>query len=386
MTWFACYVTLRFGLNARNQGFEASLFHPDFGNEVVLGRIFIDPQRVRFVSDGFSDEIPAEQVEVTLERNGRRIYFSDPSRPELKIFTSDQSILANPLIRQCQPVWSQLAGAVGRRELSSRLRLTAYFVVACVLLTLTGSWVLGVMVRSVAKQVPPEWEQKFGDEEMAMVRKKFRFADDTNLTAHIATLAAPLIAVLPPQNRDLKFYVVDYDLPNAFALPGGHIVVTTALLDMVDRDRPEQLLGVLAHEMAHITQKHHVRKVLSAAGPVAVFGVFLQGHSALMNVLAGGSGLIVVQGFSKQYETEADSVGWDYLVAADIDPHGMIEVFEKLRSFQRNTPGLVTLPEVFEGHPALDKRIALLERKAKKLPATGYLQLDSIDWTGRKTR
>jgi predicted Zn-dependent protease len=235
-------------------------------------------------------------------------------------------------------------------------------------------------VRLAVNQVPAEWEKKFGDKEMAELQTKFHFDDDSNRIARLAALAAPLIQVLPRDKRDLKFYIMDEEMPNAFALPGGQVVVTEGLLDLVDADRPEQLLGVLAHELAHVTQRHHVRKVVSAAGPVVLFGVLFHSRSGAMNVLSIGSGLLVVQGFSKEYETEADSVGWDYLVAAGIDPRGMIETFEKFRSYKSNRNGVVLgLPEAFASHPALDKRIAHLEQKAKKLPLKVFIRVEPVD-------
>lgn len=363
-------------MNANNQGFEASLFLPEFGNEVVRGQIFIDRQTVRFVADGLSEEIPAHLVKVTLEEGGERVYFTDPRRPELTIFTADQSVLEAPTTWQCETIRSQVTQTLGRRELWRRLRITAYFIAGCVLAVMIASWVFGQIVRSAARRMPPGWEQKFGEKEMVEVQKLFLVEDDSNRVAQIAAAAAPLIAVLPPDQRNLKFYIVDTDMPNAFALAGGQIVVTKGLLDMVDR--PEQLLGVLAHEMAHITQKHHARKVITAAGPRVVFGFFLRSRSGLMNVLTIGSGILVAQGFSKEYETEADEVGWDYLVKARIDPRGMIEMFEKFRSWM-GARNLVRLPEAFESHPDLQKRIALLERKAKKLPGMQFQELPPFE-------
>lgn len=363
-------------MKANNQGFDASLFRPEFGNEVVHGKIFVEHESVRFVAEGFSQEIPAHLLVVSLEENGERVYFTDPRCPESKIFTPDQSILEDRTTWQCEAIRSQVSKTLGRRELLRRVRITAYFLAACVMVVMAASWIFGAMVRSIAKRVPPAWEQKFGDEAMTDVRRKFQFEDDSNRVVQIAAAAAPLIEVLPPDQRDLKFYIVDTDIPNAFALPGGHVVVTKGLLDMVDR--PEQLLGVLAHEMAHVTQKHFARKALTAAGPVAVFGVFLHSSSGLVNVLAIGSGLLVIQGFSKEYESEADAVGWDYLVKARIDPHGMIEVFEKFKAWEI-AHGAIELPEAFESHPALEKRIAVLEGKAKKLRGMQFQELPPFE-------
>jgi predicted Zn-dependent protease len=97
-----------------------------------------------------------------------------------------------------------------------------------------------------------------------------------------------------------------------------------------------------------------------------------------MAALAGGSALLVQQSFSQEYEKEADDVGWKYLVAANIDPRGMIDIFRKLKvaELAGNEPRL--LPKAFESHPDLDKRIARLEAKWKHLPRkTGYIQLSA---------
>jgi predicted Zn-dependent protease len=368
-------------LNTNTQGFDASLFRPEFGNEVVHGKIFIDRDTVRFVAEGFSEEIPANLVKVTLEKDGSRVYFTDPRRPESQIFTPDLSILENPATWKCETIRSQVTSTLGHRELMRRLRITAYFLVACVLVVMIASWIFGAITRSVARRVPASWEQKFGEETLARVRKRFEFEDDSNRVAQIAAAAAPLIEALPPDQRNLKFYIVETDIPNAFALPGGHVVITTGLLNMVDR--PEQLLGVLAHEMAHVTQKHFAQKAISAAGPIAVFGVFLHSDSGLMNALTIGSGLLVVQGFSKEYETEADEVGWDYLVKARIDPRGLIEMFQKFQSWQ-SARVMIRLPEAFESHPALEKRIANLERRARKLRTTEFRKLEPFDLNASK--
>src|ERR1019366_1791783 len=92
--------------------------------------------------------------------------------------------------------------------------------------------------------------------------------EDSNEVAQLTDLAAPLVQALPAGQRDLKFYISDDPEPNAFALPGGHVVVNTGLLQMADQ--PEELLGVLAHELAHQTKRHAMRRNIAAAGPLVI--------------------------------------------------------------------------------------------------------------------
>jgi predicted Zn-dependent protease len=146
-------------------------------------------------------------------------------------------------------------------------------------------------------------------------------------------------------------------------------------------ETPEELLGVLAHEIAHETQRHVIRHRIAAAGPLVIFGVFMHSRNGAGNLLAIGSGLMVYQGFSKEYETEADDVGWKYLVAANIDPRGMISTFRKLKAEEDGMGFSHVMPEAFASHPALAKRIARLEGKWKKLgQKANFLELAPVTW------
>jgi beta-barrel assembly-enhancing protease len=369
---------IRPGLNEINQGFAASLFHPDSGNEVVNGRVFLDRWKLQFRSDSVSEEIPMETMEVEFEEDGSRIYFKDPARPGLSIFTSDQTILKHPAMRHASQAQAQLTTVLGRRETNRALRLTAYFIVFCIAATWFCSVSLSFMVRTIASWVPMAWEEKFGEEQIAKLRGEGRLIDDTNKVAQLAALAQPLIKVLPENRRNLKFYILDNDEPNAFALPGEYVVVHKGLLEMVDT--PEQLLGVLAHELAHETQRHVIRHRIAAEGALAVFGVFIHGRRASGGLLGMGSGLLVSQDFSRSYESEADAVGWKYLVAANINPRGMIEVFNKLKA-QEDGMGFRLIPKSLASHPALSQRIAVLENKWKKLDhKVGFEELSPLPW------
>lgn len=368
------------GLNEINQGFEASLFHPDFGNEVVQGRIFLDRWKLHFRSESVSEEVAMELVEVEFEKGSGRIYFNDPTRPELKIFTLNSSILRHPAIRQSENVRNQVDSVVRQRDASRALKLTLYFAIGCVVATWFVSASLSFMVRAIADRVPMEWEDHFGQARIDEFRKEGLLVDDSNEVAQLAAVAAPLIQVLPENRRNLKFFILDDPEPNAFALPGGYVVVHSGLLEITDT--PEELLGVLAHELAHETQRHTIRKMISAAGPILIFGVFLHSRNGAGNLLALGSGLMVFEGFSQEYETEADDVGWKYLVAANIDPRGMIQTFEKLKATEDEL-GMEhhRISHAFASHPALTKRIARLQRKWKRLNRdSGFLELPPVTW------
>jgi beta-barrel assembly-enhancing protease len=371
-------------VSVTGQGFKASLYHPDLGNEVVEGTLFVDHYRLRFRSESLSEEIPAERLAVTHDEDGERIRFEDSARPGLEIVTFDAAVLEHCALPQLERARAELSELAGRRELWRRLRLTGYFLAGCVLVVWLFTWVTGAMVRSLANAVPPEWEQSYGASCLKELQGEGRPDTYSNQVAALAALAVPLLGPVPLGNTTAKFYIVEDPMPNAFALPGGYVVVNTGLLDM--SERPEELLGVLAHELAHVTQKHHARKIIDASGPLLVFGLFLHSRSGLLNVLTEGSGLMMIQGFSKELETEADETGWRYLVAANIDPRGMVSMFRKLEESE-GQKGRRQVPEAFASHPALQKRIARLESKWKKLPhKDGFLALTNPVPTVRAPR
>jgi Zn-dependent protease with chaperone function len=349
------------------------LFHPGLGNEVVGGRVLIDHRALTFQSEAATLNIPIGQLVVELGDDDGRIYFRDKKFPNLRIFTNDDSILQDrrfPLIRE------QLERSMTRKEIVRRLRITAYVAAGCIFWGWLGVWATGAMVRSLVAKVPPEWEQKFGDRQVAALKSGGLLLDDSNRVAQLTGLAAPLLSVVP-HGTEFKFHIVAAGYPNAFALPGGHIVVTSGLLNLADN---MELAGVIAHESAHLTLRHHARKIISSAEPVLIFGIFLHSRDRLFNWLSADSGLMMKQGFSQEYEFEADAAGWKYLAAANIDPRGMISLFRKFKAQEDKEKVTDVLPQAFQSHPALDQRIARLEAEWKKLPRkSGFVELETVD-------
>ena len=163
-------------------------------------------------------------------------------------------------------------------------------------------------------------------------------------------------------------------LANAFALPGGDVLVTTRLLEIADR--PEEIAGVVAHELAHVTQKHGFRKIISSLGPYLIFRVFLGNAAGVLGIIGESSELLVNQSFSQEYELEADEVGWKSLVAARIDPRGLPDMLRKLQHDEQKLHAELPQLHAFSSHPAIQKRIQRLEEKWMKLKdKSGFVPL-----------
>ena len=353
-------------VNETGQAISAYMFLPELGNEVVPGTIALDRTGLHFNSELYHEEIPASHLLTEWDESDDKIFFKDTTRLELNIYTLDQSVLEHPVLPQLMELRQKVGDARGRSQLTRSLRITLWFLAACILVTCLGSWATSLMVRSLVARVPPEWERNFGRAQLEELQGEMVPGNYSN---QLAQLSAPLLRVLPPGQAVTSFFLVDDPEPNACALPGGSVVVNTGLLTLTDR--PEELLGVIAHELAHVTQKHLARKIVSGGGALMVCSIFLHSRDSLLNALGQGSGFMVFQSFSKEYETEADDVGWQYLVAANIDPRGMASVFRKLKAYEDAQKHGRELPRAFQSHPALEKRIARLEAKWKKLSRPG---------------
>lgn len=367
-------------MSEASHSFEAHAFHPSLGNEVATGRIVVDRWQFHFQSEAVNLDIPLARLRArTGEGEDDRIYFWDSTSPEWEIYTFDERVLLHPFINVGNNLREQLSNEASKRELSKRLRMLGYVAGTCLLLVWLGQLAVSAMVRSLVARIPPEIEQKMGDELIVELQEEMVFLEDSNRVANLVVLAAPLTSTLGARGTNFQFYIVEEDSPNAFALPGGHVVVTTGLLEA--SDRPEQLLGVLSHEVAHVTQKHGIRQIISSAGPFLIFRVFLGGSGSGMGGMLGqASELLVQSSFSQEYETEADEEGWRALVAARIDPRGMTETFQKLQAYERSQEVSFDVPQAFSSHPAMQKRIARLEKKWKNLEGKGgFLDLSRLD-------
>ena len=134
----------------------------------------------------------------------------------------------------------------------------------------------------------------------------------------------------------------------------------------------------VAHEIAHVTQKHMFRQVISAMGPALLFQLFLGNQGGLVGTLGAGSQILMTQSFSQEYELEADAVGWNYLVKAHIDPRGLTDMLRKLKAEEDKDRLSDMEIAAFRSHPTTQKRILRLEAKWKKLKQkSGFIEFEA---------
>jgi predicted Zn-dependent protease len=153
-----------------------------------------------------------------------------------------------------------------------------------------------------------------------------------------------------------QFFVTDDKSVNAFAMPGGFVVVHTGLL--LQAATPEEVAGVLAHEVQHVEQRHSLRRIAQSLGLSAAVSILFGDLSGLASL---GGDLLQLK-FSRDHETEADREGLKVLVAAKINPAGMRDFFGKLAEQSKLDMGFLST------HPASAERMADIDRLIKALP------------------
>ena len=213
--------------------------------------------------------------------------------------------------------------------------------------------------------IPQEIE--IGREENAQVRKQMAVLRDPQITAYISRIGNRLAKAAPGAKYPYSFTVANYREINAFSLPGGPVWINRGVLHAARNE--SQVAGVLAHEIAHIAQRHaadQMTKAILTKWSLSILGAMLGN--------AGGAGTAQVAGalvangvflkFSRDDEREADKVGLQIMSRAGWDPRGMIELFEVLRREAKRDPAAV---EVFlSTHPSPQDRIAQLTAAAAR--------------------
>jgi predicted Zn-dependent protease len=155
--------------------------------------------------------------------------------------------------------------------------------------------------------------------------------------------------------------VVDAPIVNAYALPGGHMVVYTGLLKAADS--PAQVAGVLAHEMSHVTRRHGMQRIAQSLGVIAaiqlVFGDVSGVAAVAVELLREGA----INSYSREHEHEADMDGVKTLARAGADPKALAEFFAILQKREGDLPAALSW---LGTHPNLSQRIADVKAAAAK--------------------
>ncbi len=208
----------------------------------------------------------------------------------------------------------------------------------------------GVNFYSIEKEIA------LGKQMAQEVERQAKIVEDPIVAEYVNRIGQNLV-----RNSDAKvpfiIKVIDSEEINAFALPGGFFFVNTGIL--INADNEAEMAGVMAHEIGHVAARHGTRQ--ATRGEIAQIG------SIVPLIAVGGMagygiyqamGLVVPMGFlqfSRNFESEADMLGIEYMYKSGYDPGAFVDFFEKVQSQEKRKPG--TMSKLFSSHPPTDDRI-----------------------------
>jgi predicted Zn-dependent protease len=173
----------------------------------------------------------------------------------------------------------------------------------------------------------------------------------------------------------LKFTVVKDKQVNAFALPGGNIVVFDAILAKMKT--PEELAALLSHEVTHVKDRHSLKGLARGLAGSMVVSVLIGDMNAIGNLLVSQASNIYELGFTRDMEKEADLEGLEIMYRNNLDPKGMINLMERLHEEEKKY-GVDKMPAYLNSHPLTKERIDYISKESKGHSGKKNVELEEI--------
>ncbi|KEF32191.1 Exported zinc metalloprotease YfgC precursor [Marinobacter nitratireducens] len=223
--------------------------------------------------------------------------------------------------------------------------------------------------------ISDQQETEIGQQVLTTIRRSTPRITDPLVYDYLSAITYRLVPSAPLENRDLTLILIDDPAINAFAVPGGVVGVNGGLF--LNAATEQQFASVLAHELAHLSQRHFARRLeqqetsapLTLAGMIAGIVLSAVTQSDIGIAAIAGTQAMAVQNmlaYSRAHEQEADRVGLDILASAGLDPRGMPEMFEVM--MRQNRLQGNRLPEYLSTHPLTQSRVSDTRNRAEQYP------------------
>ncbi len=211
----------------------------------------------------------------------------------------------------------------------------------------------------VAHWIPQSWLMMAGDETLEILDESFFSPselapqDQDQFTKEFNRMAS---LVLKDQTARLVFRQSEEIGPNAFALPGGLVVLTDELVEIAEDQAG--VIGVLAHELGHVQLKHPARRLVRSLMALALVSLIFDDAATFAEELAAISGSLISLAYTREFEEEADRAGKEILIGAGLSPIPLADLLQKLSDGCEENCS--QLPEWLTTHPSVPSRIEFL--------------------------
>jgi predicted Zn-dependent protease len=238
--------------------------------------------------------------------------------------------------------------------------------------------------------VSTQQEVQMGQDEAQQVNAQLPMVQDAQIQNYVNALGNRIAHLTSRADLNWQYQVVNSDVVNAFALPGGFIYVNRGVLERASN--MSELAGVLGHETEHVVRRHSVKQMEQAQGANVGVGILcaLTGvcQSGLAQAAINVGGTAVFAKFSRTDEIQADEGGFNNVMRAGISPRGMLTFFQKLLAEEQASGGGGNTAAWFADHPGTSDRIADIQRMLNQVPASqlNSLQVNDAGFASMKAR
>jgi beta-barrel assembly-enhancing protease len=229
------------------------------------------------------------------------------------------------------PILQQIKARLDSRKRESTSLTVGWIAVACglvcaIVLVFFGT---NITVDWALMRIPPSLESQWGELSFNSYAQYRIRLDETREGQRVARLGDALVRKLPHNDYTFKFHLIQSPYLNAFAFPGGNVVVFSEVVMRAGSD--DELAAVLAHEIGHVMKRHSLRIALHEAGMWGCLQVIFKGHGQQLQSLLKEFLNLDKVAFSRAQEEEADKTGVRLALAAGYDPNAFITFFERLK-------------------------------------------------------
>lgn len=307
--------------------YHCHAYHDDLPKGKASGRLVLGELGFNAFIDNQKLHIPFLGCELELGgANDRILFIRHPRLKGWTFYSSDASLLKDPLLKDKPELRDQLFKVRRKRFNTGVIVVTVLFLIVAppTLLVFNMDWVSA----KVARNIPAEWEQSLGESVVEQYADGGTMLEEDTTVKLLNPLVQPLLDQAADSRYQYNFYIAFDETNNAFALPGGYVVIHSELISSADS--AEELLGVLAHEIIHVENQHGVRNVIGTAGLYTLFAALFGDASGVLSLIVGAAPYLINQSYSRDFEREADLKGVELLQKANIDPRGLPLFFEKM--------------------------------------------------------
>ena len=300
---------------------------------------------------------PLEHAAMQWERTNTTLRITFGEHPRKVLITRDKLFIATFVKRM------QYAGRRGvyDRTLSLARSGPLFFFLGLVALVVVGYlWVLPFTAERLALLLPLEVDERLGQAAYGSVTLGMK--EDTARSAVLQRFGDHLDL---SDRFDLRFHYIRNDQVNAFAMPGGDIVVFSGIVEGMEH--PEQLAALLAHEATHVEERHSTRMMVRQMAGYLFLSLLVGDVNAVIGLLAENADNLRNLSYSRNLETDADRHGMERMQAAGVDPKGMVQLLQLLEAEAADMPDELSF---LSSHPLTEERIAKANAHQAQLAGT----------------